>query len=99
MDTSNTQRYYSITLSCIIFYRKHIPRTTAGSFVLFYTFSLIAVTIYIFCVCLLAAISCLWLNFRTSAIDTSSSPLLKILGFPSPTLHFKVTDFSTSVVE
>ena len=39
------QGYYSTTLSCLISYRKHILRTSAGSFILLYTFALIAITI------------------------------------------------------
>ena len=97
MDTSNTQGYYSITLSCIISYRKHILWTRAGSFILFLPFASTTITIYIICVCLLAAISYLWLNFPTSASDSSSFPLLKMLGCPSPTLHFKMTYFPTLV--
>ena len=95
MDTSDPQGYYSITRSCIISYRKQILSTSAGSFILFCTFVSIDITMYIMCVCLLDAISYLWLNFRTSAIDTSSFQLFKILGCPSPALHFKMTDFST----
>ena len=81
----------------IISYRKHTLRICAGSFVLFYTFASITITIYIICVCLLSAISYIWLIFPTPAMDTSSFPLLKILRCPSPTLHFKMADFSTLV--
>lgn len=87
--TPPTQGCYSITLSCIISYRKHILRTSAGSFILFYTSISMTITIYKICVCLLAALSYLWLNFLISAIDTSSFPRLKILGCPSLTLQFK----------
>ena len=84
MGTSNLQGYYSISFLFLylISYRKHILRTSAGYFILFYTFAPIAITIYIIFVCRLAVITYLWLNFPTPAIDTWSIPTAENFGTP-----------------
>ena len=84
------QGYYSTTLSCLISYRKHILCTSAGSFILLYTFTLIAITIFLS----LSLIFCS--TFLPRLYRPGLSHCWKFWDVPL-WYHFKMTDFSTLV--